>query len=93
MTARTSTRKTPPKRGRYRGPEARKTDAVIGANIEDVRIRAGFSAPELADRIGVARATLRNWERGASECRPDRLAEVATALKVSVKRLRKGVAA
>ena len=91
MTARTNTRKTSPKRGRYRGKEARKADAIIGANIEDARIRAGFSAPELANRVGVARATLRNWERGASECRPDRLAEVARALRVSVKRLRKGV--
>ena len=41
----------------------------IGKNIRELRLRAGFSQDELAERLFVTRQTVSNYEIGRS--RPD----------------------
>ncbi len=52
--------------------------------ISQARTDAGLSAKELADRLGVDRATLSNWESGRRQLTLDRLIEMSRLLNVSV---------
>ena len=55
----------------------------IGYRIRDLRDRCGFKQQELADKIGVSRQVLSNWERGYTPVDVEGVASLAKALEVS----------
>ncbi|MGN0378791.1 MAG: helix-turn-helix domain-containing protein [Butyrivibrio sp.] len=61
-------------------PKSRPIDPVIGQRVKEARNLKGMTQYELAEKIGVSKDTIRNWEKGRS--RPDnddiyvRIAEV-----------------
>lgn len=67
----------------------------IGKNIRELRLRAGFSQDELAERLFVTRQTVSNYENGRT--RPDveqilHLAEISVRMPTpcsTVRRCRK----
>lgn len=55
----------------------------IGDRIRDLRDRRGFKQKELADKIGVSRQVLSNWERDYTPVDADGIASLAKLLEVS----------
>ena len=55
---------------------------AMGDRIEQARRAKGFDLPQLARRIAVKTATLRNWESDRSEPRPEKLTKLAGLLDV-----------
>jgi transcriptional regulator with XRE-family HTH domain len=58
--------------------------------IRDLREATGLTQAELANRLEVATATLRNWERGMHRPKGRNLARLATALGVDWRELSEG---
>jgi transcriptional regulator with XRE-family HTH domain len=56
----------------------------LGDRLRNARFRAGLSQEQLADRVGVTRLTIRNYELGRTSPSLDRLNELAFALRVPV---------
>lgn len=54
----------------------------IGERIKDLRNRCGFKQQELADKIGVSRQVLSNWERGYTPLDSDGVTKLAKILEV-----------
>ncbi len=61
---------------------------LIGRNIRRLRIQKGISAKDLAERIGMKKSTVSNYENARSVPRPETLKKIADVLGVSVERLR-----
>ena len=59
----------------------------LGARIAALRERAGLSQQQLADSLKVNQQMVAYWERRAVTLRPDQLAHLADALKISVDEL------
>ena len=59
----------------------------LGEQIAAFRERAGLSQQQLADALQVNQQMIAYWERRAVTLRPEQLAGVADALKVSVEEL------
>lgn len=38
----------------------------MGITLKAARVNAGFTQQEAAERLGVAKDTIRNWEKGAT---------------------------
>ena len=55
----------------------------IGDRIRELRDRRGFKQQELADKIGVSRQVLSNWERGYTQVDSHGVAILAKKLEVS----------
>jgi transcriptional regulator with XRE-family HTH domain len=53
--------------------------------LKEWRVLRGYSQAELAQKIGVNRATLHRWEMGLSKPFPKHLKALSTALKVDTK--------
>jgi len=53
--------------------------------LREWRVLRGYSQAELAQKIGVNRATLHRWEMGLSKPFPKHLKALSTALKVDTK--------
>jgi transcriptional regulator with XRE-family HTH domain len=47
-------------------------DAPLGVRIDSKRRRLGLSQKALAESLGIDEGTVRNWERGESQRRPNR---------------------
>lgn len=62
------------------GPDA----ATFGDRVAAAREAAGLSQKEMAKRLGIRAATLRNWEEDLSEPRANRLSMMAGILNVSI---------
>ena len=62
------------------GPDA----ATFGDRLSAARDNAGMSRADLARRIGVRDATLKNWEEDRAEPRANRVSTIAGCLGVSV---------
>ena len=58
--------------------------ASIGENIRSTRRKRGLSQEQLADSLGVTKATICRYENGAREPRYDQLFAIAEALNVTV---------
>lgn len=58
--------------------------ATLGDRLAAARMAAGLSQAQLAARLGVRPATLRNWEDDRSEPRANRLQVLAGLLNVSL---------
>ena len=39
----------------------------LGARIKSLRIEAGYTQPQLAEKIGVSKAVISFWENGVNE--------------------------
>lgn len=63
---------------------ARTDAAKIGANIAGARTAAGMSQVGLADRVGVSRMSVSNWECGRCDLSAVHLLAVARALAAPV---------
>lgn len=59
----------------------------LGSRIAALRERAGLSQQQLADALGINQQMVAYWERRAATLRPEQLASLADALKVSVDEL------
>lgn len=53
--------------------------------LKEWRVLRGYSQAELAQKIGVNRATLHRWEMGLSKPFPKHLKALSNALKVDAK--------
>ncbi|WP_449456382.1 helix-turn-helix domain-containing protein [Streptococcus suis] len=52
--------------------------------IKTLRKQAGLSQQELADKIGVLRETISNWERGINRTNVENIERIATFFQVPV---------
>ena len=55
---------------------------TTGSRIELARTQLGLSLAQAAQRVGVKRKTLENWENDRSEPRADKLVKLAGVLQV-----------
>jgi transcriptional regulator with XRE-family HTH domain len=62
--------------------DANTASTTLGDRIQQARRTKGFDQPQLARRIAVKTATLRNWESGRSEPRAEKLNRLAGLLDV-----------
>lgn len=53
-------------------------------NIKDLRIKAGLTQVELAEKLGVGQSCVAGWETGAKVPRTMQLPEIAKALGCTV---------
>lgn len=59
------------------------TDAILlGERIAKARQKRGYSAPQLAQRLGIKPSTVDRWESGESAPRANRLNQLAGVLNV-----------
>jgi len=65
---------------------------TLADRLVEARNAKDLTTAQLARRVGVRTGTLRNWETGASEPRPNRLAMLAGILDVSISWLLEGAA-
>ena len=56
---------------------------VIGDRIRDLRDRRGFKQQELANKVGISRQVLSNWERGYTPIDTDGVLKLAKIFEVS----------
>jgi len=57
---------------------------TTGSRLELARTQLGLSLAQAAQRVGVKRKTLENWENDRSEPRADKLVKLAGVLQVSL---------
>jgi len=62
------------------GPEA----ATFGDRVAGAREAAGMTQAQLAQRLGIGRATLRSWENDLAEPPAETLSTMARVLNVSI---------
>jgi len=63
----------------------------IGKRIERRRKKLKFSQTELGDKIGIAQASISEWESGMRWIRPDAIKALARALKTTIEYLMIGI--
>jgi transcriptional regulator with XRE-family HTH domain len=61
-----------------------KTESLLGERISKAREAKGFSQKQLAQRLGVKKSTIANWESERSAPRANRLNQLAGVLDVSL---------
>ena len=59
-------------------------DAMLGTRVRMLRVNRGISQAALAERIGVTFQQVQKYEQGANRVGASRLAQIASALDVSV---------
>ena len=59
----------------------------VGKNIARLRERAGMTQTQLADRLGLAQASIAQWENGTTEPRLGKLDAIAEALGCQIDEL------
>lgn len=67
--------------------ERKLVDAIIGANIRQVRRNAELTLDKLAKAIGISLQQLQKYETGANRVSASMLIQVSTALNVQVTKL------
>lgn len=76
---------------RERGPNARRRQVRIGANIRARRLALGqMKQTELARGIGVSQSTISRIERGEVSSTTARLSDIATYLETTLAALHRG---
>lgn len=55
----------------------------LGARIKSLRIEAGYTQPQLAEKIGVSKAVISFWENGVNEPKASYIKLLAKCFKVS----------
>lgn len=66
------------------GRPAKKERTAFGERLYQVRVAAGFSQQQLADKLGLSQRAYAYWERHPVALRPDQIEGLAAALNVSV---------
>lgn len=66
------------------GRPAKKERTAFGERLYQLRLAAGLSQQQLADKIGLSQRAYAYWERHPVALRPDQLEQLALALNVSV---------
>jgi transcriptional regulator with XRE-family HTH domain len=56
-------------------------------DLKDLRLQKQLTRTALAARVGVSKTTIRVWEDGTSQPRPERIPRLAEALEVDANRL------
>jgi len=64
---------------------------MLGQRLQQHRVSAGLSQPELAQRVGVSVATLQDWEVDRAEPGSGALSKLAAALGVPLEELTAGL--
>ena len=64
---------------------------MFGQKLQQLRVRAGMSQPDLAQRVGVSLKTLEGWEVGKGEPGSGALGKLAQALGVAEQELAAGL--
>ena len=59
----------------------------LGDNILKLRKEKGFSQENLAEKVGVTRQTISNWELGETQPTPEQLKKLSKIFKVSIDKL------
>jgi transcriptional regulator with XRE-family HTH domain len=65
---------------------------MFGQKLQQLRVNAGLSQAELAEKVGVSLKTLQGWEVGAGEPGSGALSKLAGALAVPQEELATGIA-
>jgi transcriptional regulator with XRE-family HTH domain len=68
-------------------------DAIVGRTIRALRLSKGISQSTLGERLGVSFQQVQKYENGANRVGAGRLAQIASALDVSLESLLRGVEA
>jgi len=55
----------------------------LGARIKTLRIEAGYTQPQLAEKIGVSKAVISFWENGVNEPKAGYIKLLAKCFNVS----------
>lgn len=66
------------------GRPAKKERTSFGERLHALRVAAGLSQQQLADKLGLSQRAYAYWERHPVALRPDQLQQLAIALNVSV---------
>ncbi|MCZ2076635.1 MAG: helix-turn-helix domain-containing protein [Bryobacterales bacterium] len=59
----------------------------FGERLAEARIKAGLSQAELAERLGVNQRLITHWERRSVTLKPDQIAALVAALRISADEL------
>lgn len=59
----------------------------IGRFFQDHRLKAGLSQSELADKLGVNKQLISNWERGLCSPRMDHVGKIVRLTRIQKKKL------
>ena len=57
---------------------------AIGINLKNIRLRSGLSQEGFAERVGVSRQTVVNWERGKSLPSADKITHIIKEFSLSL---------
>ncbi|MGW5402690.1 helix-turn-helix domain-containing protein [Streptomyces sp. NPDC003952] len=71
-------------------PSAKPLDALIASNVRATRARLGIQQQDLADRLGWARPTVSDLERGKRRVTVDDAANICVALEIDLAELLRG---
>lgn len=66
------------------GRPAKKERTVFGERLYQVRVAAGLSQQQLADKLSLSQRAYAYWERHPVALRPEQLEQLANALNISI---------
>ena len=67
-----------------RGRPSTKARSDFGQRLMQAREAAGVSQAELAEKLSVLQRTVSYWEHGSCTLRPEQIAKIASALKITI---------
>lgn len=77
-----------PRKFKYDLPQIElKDDKTVGERIKELRILRGYTQQNLSTKLGIARVTLADYERGRSRIYDEMIVRIAQILEVSTDRL------
>ncbi len=77
-----------PRKFKYDLPQIELSDSkTLGERIAEIRKKRGLSQESLSKKLGIARVTLADYERGRSRVYDEMIIRIAKELKVSTDRL------
>lgn len=75
---------TPNKKAQSGQKNVSNIDKAIGAKINHLRLAAGITRQELAERVGITHQQLQKYEKGINRVTAGRLLDIAHALNIAV---------
>jgi len=73
--------------GMRTGRPTKRERPPFGERLAEARIKAGLSQAELAERLGVNQRLITHWERRSVTLKPDQIAALVAALRISADEL------
>lgn len=71
--------------------ESHPVDRCVGARLREIRMRAGLSQHDLAEKLGISFQQVQKYEKGANRLSASKLWQACKALKVPIASLFKDV--